>query len=347
MHANAIKTVDEYPRYLVLLLTEACNLRCVYCYRGDQRCAQSMFREVAEKALHLVSSSRGRFHVQMTGGEPALEPELVEWIASLIRKKGWPATIGIQTNGTMLDTSLIRIFKQYSIQVGLSLDGPPEVQEEIRGEALSTFKGLKLLSDKEVPFRVTTVVTEQNVHALGRLGLLLGAFSTLRGIALDILVAKGRSLEGRAIHPTFQDLTGGLQRLFRALRWVNEKRSHPVKLRELELLKQAAAGKGKTSFCHAALGEAMAVLPDGSVYPCAQTAGDPRFACGTVEAVERKNAARLAAYRLQGADCTKCRIRSFCPGDCPSRLYYNDEDAKNLACVMYQALWEEYERSQK
>ena len=174
---------------------------------------------------------------------------------------------------------------------------------------------------------------------------MLGAFSTLRGIALDLLVAKGRSLEGKATHPTFQDLTGGLQRLFRALRWVNEKRSHPVKLRELELLKQAAAGKRNTSFCHAARGEAMAVLPDGTVYPCAQTAGDPRFACGTVEAVDRKNAAKLGTYRLQDRDCGKCRIRSFCPGDCPSRLYYNDGQARNLACIIYQSLWEEYERS--
>jgi len=340
------KTVDGHPRYLVLLVTEACNLRCAYCYRGEQRYAQSMPCEVAEKALHLASSSGCRFHVQITGGEPTLEPALVEWIASLVRKKGWPATIGIQTNGTNLDSSLLKVFKRYDVRVGVSLDGPPDVQERVRGRAASTLKGLKLLTDKEVPFRVTTVVTGQNVHALGKLGLLLGGFPSACGIGLDLLIEKGRAVNADMVRPPSpKDLKNGLKKLLQALNWVNEKRLHPVKLRELELLKQAAAGKRNTSFCHAARGEAMAVLPGGTVYPCAQTAGDSRFACGTVEAVDRKNAAKLGTYRLQDRDCGKCRIRSFCPGDCPSRLYYNDGQARNLACIIYQSLWEEYERS--
>ncbi|HCX89504.1 MAG TPA: radical SAM protein, partial [Deltaproteobacteria bacterium] len=76
--------MNRYPRYLVLLLTTACNLNCAYCYREERDHFQSMPREVAEKALRLAASSGSSFHVQITGGEPCLEPELIEWTASLV-----------------------------------------------------------------------------------------------------------------------------------------------------------------------------------------------------------------------------------------------------------------------
>jgi len=335
--------INKYPRYLVLILTEACNLRCVYCYRGDPGGLQYMSRDIAEAGIRLAASSGLPFHVQMTGGEPTLEPGLIERVAGLIRKEAWPATIGMQTNGTLLDRAITGIFKKYDIQVGVSLDGPPEVQERVRGRAASTLKGLKLLRDQDMAFRVTTVITGQNVHAMGQLALLLGGFPNACGLGLDLLIARGRAVNADTVMPPSpKDLKNGLKKLLQALNWVNEKRPHPVKLRELELLKQAAAGKRNTSFCHAARGEAMAVLPDGTVYPCAQTAGDPRFACGTVEAVEKENLYSLGQYSLQNEQCNNCPLFEFCPGDCPGRLHYNNSQTGRLACVMYQTLWKEY-----
>ncbi|OPX36529.1 MAG: hypothetical protein B1H11_07310 [Desulfobacteraceae bacterium 4484_190.1] len=334
-------------RYLVLLLTEACNLRCVYCYRGERRCARSMPREVAERSLQYIASSGHHFHVQITGGEPTLEPTLIEWIASLVREKGWPATIGIQTNGTNLDSSLLKVFKRYDVRVGVSLDGPPEVQEEVRGKAAGTFRGLQLLTEQEMDFRVTTVITDQTVRTMGQLALLLGRFPTARGLGLDLLVARGRALDGDMVrHPSSEELRNGLKRLLQALNWVNENRSCSVKLRELELLKQASLGQKSTLFCHAAKGEAMAVYPDGSVYPCAQTVGDPCFACGTIDAPDASGLDGLKGYRLESERCLTCPLEDFCPGDCPSRLHYNDARTGKLACVMYQTLWKEYRRSQ-
>lgn len=334
------------PRYLVLLLTEACNLRCVYCYRGEPQSSRPMDREVVAGSLEYAAGSGLPFHVQLTGGEPTLEPALVEWAVSLIRKKGWPATIGLQTNGSLLDRSLVGICKHYNVQVGVSLDGPPDVQERMRGEAAATLRGLQLLSAQEVPFRVTTVVTGQNVQALERLALLLGTFPAARGLGLDLLVSRGRALTGgRVTHPTAPELENGLKMLLQALNWINKKRPQPLKLRELELLKRAAAGEGGGPFCHAARGEAMAVLPDGSVYPCAQTAGDPRFACGAVGVPGAPDFVQLGGVGPANEHCRDCPLAGFCPGDCPSRQHYNHAPDAGLACVMYQALWAEYKRS--
>ena len=333
---------NKHPRYLVLLLTTACNLDCAYCYREESESFQSMPHEVAEKGLSLAAASGHSFHVQLTGGEPTLEPELIEWTASFIRKQSLDTTIGIQTNGTILDLSLIKIFKRYDIQVGVSLDGPPDFHERLRGKFNLTIKGLKLLSDHAVPFRVTCVVTKQNIAAMDQLALLLGTFAAAEGIALDLLVCKGHVLKGCCVRPPSSDeLRNGLKKLVQALGWINKKRSHPIRLRELESLKQAFKRGSAVPFCHAFQGETMAICPDGTIYPCGQTAGDPCFACGTVEAVEKKKLYLLEQYSLRGEECQKCPLSGFCPGDCPSRLHYNDSQTSRLACVMYRTLWEE------
>jgi uncharacterized protein len=302
-----------------------------------------MTREIAGKSLRLAAASGRNFHVQLTGGEPTLEPELIEWIASFIRTKNLPATIGIQTNGTFLDISLIKMFKRYDIQVGVSLDGPPDFHEKLRGKSGPTIKGLKLLSDNDLPFRVTCVVTGQNVTAMDQLTLLLGSFPAARGLALDLLVCKGEALKGNCVSPPSPaELKNGLEKLVQALGWVNKNRSHPIKLRELETLRQAAEKGSRPHFCHASKGEAMAVHPDGTFYPCAQTVDDPCFACRTVEAQNNESFDLLGNYSLRSEECNDCPVTGFCPGDCPCRLHYNDTRTRSLACVMYRTLWEGY-----
>ena len=335
--------MNGFPRYIVLLLTTECNLDCVYCYRGKKSC-QSMSLKIAVQAIEMAAQTGLPFHVQLSGGEPTLEPELIKGIAFFIRKSGLPATMGIQTNGTLLDISLIKMFKHYDIQVGVSLDGPPDFHEKLRGKAGLTIRGLKLLSDYDVSFRVTCVVTGQNVAVMDQLALLLGSFSTVRGIGLDILVQKGCALKRDCVSPPApDDLKNGLKKLLQTLGWINKNRSHQIKLRELESLKQAAQKGNKPHFCHASKGEAMAVHPDGTIYPCAQTADDPCFVCGTVEVPNKENLYLLGKYSLRSEQCNDCPVYGFCPGDCPSRLYYNDAQTRRLACVMNQTLWEEYE----
>ena len=340
--------MNKHPRYLVLLLTTECNLHCAYCYRDEHGPVQRMSRETVEKGLHLAAASGHSYHVQFTGGEPALEPELIEWTAALVRKEGRPATIGIQTNGTVLDVSLIKMFKRYDIQVGVSLDGPPDFHERLRGKAGSTIRGLKLLSDQDMPFRITCVVTKQNVAVMDQLALLLGSFSSARGLALDLLVEKGRALKSdSASSPSSEELKNGLKKLVQALGWVNKNRSNPIKLRELESLKHAVEKGSRPFFCHASKGEAMAIHPDGTIYPCAQTVGDPCFACGTVDSPNEENLYLLGKHSLRSEQCNDCPVSGFCPGDCPGRLYYNDVQTGRLACVMYQTLWEELEKGKR
>ncbi len=184
--------------YLILGLTTGCNLRCRYCYRGEEASGpvEVMGDGVMAKALGLASASGEPFHVQLTGGEPTLVPHRIRRVAEIIRENKWPATIAVQTNGTLIDRSLAMLFREYGIRVGLSLDGPVRIQESVRGEAGATLKGMALLDAAGVDFRVTTVVTGENVGHLDETALMLGAYKHARGMALDLLVQRGRAKRG-------------------------------------------------------------------------------------------------------------------------------------------------------
>jgi len=331
------------PLFVVLFVTTVCNLKCPYCYAGDLHEKQSMIWDVAEAALRLASRSGRPFHLQLTGGEPTLEPVLIERIVSWVRSRGLPATVALQTNGTHLNGWLVRFLDKQNIQLGVSIDGPPLVHERIRGGIERTLKGLALLSRVGVAFRTTTVVNQWNVSSLAQLALMLAGYPNCRGMALDLLVSKRRFVSGAEPKPCDPgSLAGGIRNLMETLARLNRTRRIPILLREHQRLASTEQSARTPDYCYACRGESMAVLPDGSVYPCSQTAGDPELYSGRIDRLEADRLQSLRQYRLQelaGEDCGSCAVEACCPGECPSRLRYNDQNAVTLACVLYRTLF--------
>jgi uncharacterized protein len=108
----------------------------------------------------------------------------------------------------------------------------------------------------------------------------------------------------------------------------------------------ALKGYGKRGgYCHACKGESLAVHPDGTVYPCGQTVGDPAMAAGTVDRVDwGRLRGMFRGLRLSG-DCNECPLQNRCPGDCPSRMHYNGRwGSDDAMCLIYRTIIESLER---
>ncbi len=103
-------------------LGDLCNLRCKYCYENPLR-DHNLPKgkpdwEIIKKQLKQHNS-----HFTVFGGEPLLVPikDLEEiW---KFGKENWKQN-GIQTNGSLITQQHIALFKQYSVHVGFSIDGP-------------------------------------------------------------------------------------------------------------------------------------------------------------------------------------------------------------------------------
>ena len=110
----------------ILPVGVTCNLRCDYCYEQSEREKQSVHTYNRDAVIEGLKYSRGYW--QIFGGEPLLlRIEQLEELLKIGYEK-WGYT-GIQTNGTLITPAHIDVFRKYNTQVGISLDGPDDLND--------------------------------------------------------------------------------------------------------------------------------------------------------------------------------------------------------------------------
>jgi len=171
-----VKTLK--PSYCVWELTLACNLRCKHCgsRAGEPRPDELSTKECLEVVRSLACL--GCEVITLSGGEPTLRPDWLE-IASAIRDHGMIANM--VTNGVNLSEQKARRMKAAGlVNLAVSIDGPKDVHEFIRGEGTfdKTCDSFKVLKDVGMSATVMTTVNSQNLSRLDevhQLALDLGA----------------------------------------------------------------------------------------------------------------------------------------------------------------------------
>lgn len=137
MNQLTAQTVVPFNEF-VLKVHSRCNLACDYCYlyqsgddswRGRPRVMSDevVARAADRMAEHARTFALDRMHVVLHGGEPLLVgPAVIERIAdrvSSVLPTSTALSLGVQTNGTLLDARFLDIFSRWGIKVGVSLDG--------------------------------------------------------------------------------------------------------------------------------------------------------------------------------------------------------------------------------
>ncbi|MFZ5450633.1 MAG: radical SAM protein [Thermodesulfobacteriota bacterium] len=135
------------PTNLAICLTYRCNLRCAMCrqWRRDQdepdnRPWYDRHRELplATWVSLLDQVAPFRPWVYVTGGEPMISPNF-KGLIQAARQRG--LVVQVQTNGTLLAGAAEFLAQAGVLAVSISLDGPPEVHDGIRG-VKGTFRRL-------------------------------------------------------------------------------------------------------------------------------------------------------------------------------------------------------------
>lgn len=98
---------DSFGRrinYLRISLTDACNLRCVYCMPEQMKFHPRHELMSDEEILQLVrvGASLGVNKIRLTGGEPSIRPGVVDLVAAIARVPGI-GDLAMTTNGLLLD----------------------------------------------------------------------------------------------------------------------------------------------------------------------------------------------------------------------------------------------------
>ncbi len=185
-------SLPKEPRLkeLVLWVTTDCNLRCRYCYASGGDKAEYMDCQVAKQALDLMLSQSDGFKIQFAGGEPLLNMDLIEQVVGYTQGLG--IRYQLQTNATLIDDKIAGNLKRLAVDVGVSLDGLPAVNDPLRsfadgqGSTAATIAGLENLRAAGIGVGLTCVLSAENVTELCGLVELASYLGNVDGINLTL-----------------------------------------------------------------------------------------------------------------------------------------------------------------
>ena len=162
--------------------TLLCNLHCGFCYVADILNPEDWrSKELSLEELDRIFGKNGVKALNVTGGEPFVRKDLFS-IFELLESKGMRCDY-ITTNGTVLredkaDALLQLTRRGFLKHISVSLDGPPDFHDEVRGQK-GAFRKIhsnirtlqKTFSDAGVslPLSINTTLTAGNLHLLKEL----------------------------------------------------------------------------------------------------------------------------------------------------------------------------------
>ena len=173
-------------RYLELLLTERCNLRCRHCYLGEAGERELPFEAVLQTLTEFQDMQGLR--VLLSGGEPLLYSR---WQDLNERLPEFELRLVLLSNGLLLTDKVIGQLKVDEVQ--LSLDGMETGHELIRGKGTwkKTVERLEALQAAGLEVSVATMIHRGNLEELEKMQNWLQKLG-IREWNLDIPCISGR-----------------------------------------------------------------------------------------------------------------------------------------------------------
>jgi uncharacterized protein len=130
-----IENAEMQERHVVFLLTEKCNLDCIYCYEKNKNrnvatlSSEFIKQKIREEMFNTDNQDKKKWFT-FFGGEPLLEFDVIREVVDWFFQQDWDSDsryfhFMVDTNGTLLDNSMKEWFAKYrdNLTISLSLDG--------------------------------------------------------------------------------------------------------------------------------------------------------------------------------------------------------------------------------
>jgi sulfatase maturation enzyme AslB (radical SAM superfamily) len=157
------------PRYLSVALTNACELRCAYCYAPKHRAALDVDR-VVRWAVELDDA--GCLGVGFGGGEPTTHTGFGQLCAEVTQSTSMAVTF--TTHGHRLNAGLVDALRGHVHFARLSVDGVGTTYERLRGRSFGALRDAAGVLRSIAPIGINAVVNADTVGELDD----LAAFAT-------------------------------------------------------------------------------------------------------------------------------------------------------------------------
>ena len=206
-------------KYVTLKVTNGCNLKCSYCnveadLPSTPRMSIETFKRIA--TVFIENATATQLGLEFHGGEPLLFPdewfgEAVGFAQALATKHGKKLEHPMQTNGTRLTEQRYDYLRSLGICIGISCDGPPEINDEYRMAGNRVEQAIRLILSKKRGFGMVLVLSRANCH---KMHAVMDYFQGLGvpGFRLNFLQPQGLGLEHTLL--TGEEMFNGVKGIF-------------------------------------------------------------------------------------------------------------------------------------
>jgi len=331
----ADNAADRRNMAVYLLMSQKCNLACVYCLNG-QESYRSMSGEmpaaVACRAIRLALeqvAEQGNVEVIFFGGEPLLNWQGIKDTVSFAEETITPLLHGktivyhLTSNFTLLPDDFPAWAKKHRVSLLCDIDGREPVHDQCRPfqNGRSSYGdivvNLRKLIAAGLPVVLRATVTSLNVSGMEEIALL---HKDLGGAASLLVPVNPVNSDGECLS---EQLLPDVEKLLAGMRTVYQKKIWPA----ADLFPfnvcgpRLDSGGGRVYGCAAPYGNIWVVDVRGDVYPCTHVLGMQRYYLGNLQEADFPRNEPL--LRMAGAldvdnlaDCSGCGWRYLCGGGC-------------------------------
>jgi uncharacterized protein len=153
LKSQLVKPIPQYKageaKDITFCVTEACPLRCKYCYIVNASNHKNLTKEQAKKNIDFIFDNPELFYEgsviwNFIGGEPLLEIELIDYMSDYLKLRmyesrydDWFANhmFSLSTNGTLYHRPEVRKYidkNRDHLSIGFSIDGTKELHDKYR-----------------------------------------------------------------------------------------------------------------------------------------------------------------------------------------------------------------------
>ncbi|HEY5998347.1 MAG TPA: radical SAM protein [bacterium] len=282
-HAGAL--LVKRPLHLTFFVTRRCDARCPFCFSRGRAAAEAPELSVAE-IERLAPTVGPLLWLAFSGGEPTLRADLAE-IAAAFARHCRPVFVLLSTNA--LDPGrtaaavegLLAAAPRSTLAVKLSLDGPAEVHDRLRGvpgahaRVLESLALLRRIAAREprLEVGVNTVLCAANEGTVGETfaevarleGVNTHTLSLVRGELPDPALG---AIDARRYREAAEALARGLREGSQPrYRFAGARLKAAQDVLQRHLIAETLARRGRVVPCHA--GRLNLVLDErGELFPC-------------------------------------------------------------------------------
>ena len=327
------QTFAEKPilKSLCLHIAHDCNLRCGYCFAGTGDFGGKralMSKEIAEQAVEFAikgSAKRHNLELDLFGGEPLVNPEVVKHVVNYVRRReqetGKNIKLTLTTNGTLLNDDIIKFLNDNRVMLVLSLDGSKATHDKMRpfpnhsGSYDAAVRGFKkvIQSRHGKNYYLRGTYTHFNPHFCQDT---LDMLQVGREISMEPVVGTDEPyVLTEADLPILYAEYDKLALAYLQKRHAGEEFDFfhfNVALDNGPCVAKRLAGCGAGH-------EYFAITPEGDIYPCHQFVGREEYKLGTLATgIQKPDLVQRFRHThvMTKEACRQCWARFFCSGGC-------------------------------